>query len=132
MAAVGPRTFPIVGDATWLEVGRISRLVQPLLSIHHAIQPVLCSRTCNTLPRLAVQLIVKLVIWLYLGTSESIAISGKGRFGGLKIKSHEESNVIHVVVESPIENSFMEEQDVIAEVTLDGNQGATAPISGNE
>jgi len=66
-----------------------------------------------------------------LGTSESVAISGKGRFGGLKIKTHEGSN-IPVIVESPIEDSFLEEQDVGAEVTLDGNQAATTPISGNE
>ncbi|KAF8802498.1 hypothetical protein BYT27DRAFT_7261032 [Phlegmacium glaucopus] len=67
-----------------------------------------------------------------LGTSESIAISGRGRFGGLKIKSHEGSNVIPVIVESPIEDSFLEEQDVVAEVIFDGTQGVTAPISGNE
>lgn len=62
-----------------------------------------------------------------LGTSESIAASGKGKLGGLKIKIHGESN-IPVIVESPIED--LEEQDVVAEVTIDCHQEATA-TSGN-
>ena len=62
-----------------------------------------------------------------LGTSESIAASGKGKLGGLKIKIHGESN-IPVIIESPIED--LEEQDVVAEVTIDYHQEATA-TSGN-
>ena len=65
-------------------------------------------------------------------TSESVEISGKGRLNGLKIKTHEGSN-IPIIVESPIEDSFLEERYVVPEsscTTFDGPP--TAPVSGNE
>ena len=67
-----------------------------------------------------------------LGTSESVSISGKGRLGGLNIKTHEGSRYnIPVIVESPIEDTFLEEQYVVVEPTstFDGNQAALAPMS---
>lgn len=70
-----------------------------------------------------------------LGTSESsTAISGKagkGRLGGLNIKTHEGSrNNIPVIVESPIEDSFLEEQCVVVEPTSTFyNQAALVPMS---
>ena len=67
-----------------------------------------------------------------LGTSESVSISGKGRLGGLNIKTHEGSCFdIPVIVESPIEDSFLEEQYVVVEPTstFNGNQAALAPMS---
>ena len=65
-----------------------------------------------------------------LGTSESAAISGKGRLGGLNIKTREGS--IPVIVESPIEDSFLEEQYVVVDSAStfdDPNQAALAPMS---
>lgn len=64
-----------------------------------------------------------------LGTSESVVISGKGRLGGLNIKIHEGSCYnIPAIVESPIEDSFLEDKYVV-EPTFDGNQAALAPMS---
>ena len=71
-----------------------------------------------------------------LGTSESAAIRGQGRLGGLNIKTHEGSCFnAPVIVESPIEDSFLEEQYVVVEPTST-NQAElapmSAPISGSE
>ena len=77
----------------------------------------------------------------FLGTSESsTAISGKGRLGGLNIKTHEGScNNIPVIVESPIEDSFLAEQYVVVNPTSTfevANKAAlvpmSAPINGSE
>ena len=75
-----------------------------------------------------------------LGTSESsAAISGKSRLGGLNVKTREGSCYnIPVIVESPIEDSFLEEQYVVVEPasTFDANQtefaSMSAPINGSE
>ena len=69
-----------------------------------------------------------------LGTSESsAAISGKGRLGGLNIKTHEGSCYnIPAIVESPIEDSFLEKQYVVVEPPStfeDTDQAALAPMS---
>lgn len=73
-----------------------------------------------------------------LGTSESAAISGKGRLSGLKIKTHEGGNDnIPVIVESPIEDSFLEEGYVTVGPTspFDGKLALgpmTAPVNSSE
>ena len=68
-----------------------------------------------------------------LSTSESAAITGKGRLGGLKIKTHEGSHLnIPVIVESPIEDSsFLEQPHAAVEPTpiCNNNQAALAPMS---
>lgn len=62
-----------------------------------------------------------------LGTSESAAISRKGRLDGLNIKTHEGSCYnIPAILESPIEDSFLEEQYMVVEPCA--NQAALAPI----
>ena len=71
------------------------------------------------------------------GTSESVAVSGKGRLGGLKIATHEGSNYnIPVIVESPIEDNFLEEQFLVVGPTStlghDQVPPTTAPINGSE
>ena len=66
---------------------------------------------------------------LELGTCESVAISGKGRLGGLKIKSHEESHYnIPVIVESPVEDSFSEEYIVVKSTSISDGKPMT-PIN---
>ena len=67
-----------------------------------------------------------------LGTSESAAISGKGRLDGLSIKAHEGSCFnVPVIVESPIEDSFLEEQYLVVKPTstVDANQAVVLPMS---
>jgi hypothetical protein len=70
-----------------------------------------------------------------LGTSESAAISGKGRLSGLKIKTHEGGNDnIPVIVESPIEDSFLEE-GYVPTSSFDGKLALgpmTAPVNSSE
>lgn len=74
-----------------------------------------------------------------LGTSESASISGKGRLGGLNVKTHEGSCLnIPVIVESPIEQGFLDEQYLVVKPTstADANQAVippmSAPINGSE
>lgn len=74
-----------------------------------------------------------------LGTSESASISGKGRLGGLNVKTHEGSCLnIPVIVDSPIEHGFLEEQYLVVKPTstADANQAVvppmSAPINGSE
>ena len=69
-----------------------------------------------------------------LGTSESVAICGKGRLSGLRIKTQEGCDYnIPVIVESPIEDSFLEEQYQPTS-TFDDDEPVpmTAPIGTSE
>jgi len=67
-----------------------------------------------------------------LGTTESAAISGEGRLRGLNVKTHEGSCFnIPAIVESPIEDSFLEEQYLVAKPTstVVANQAILPPMS---
>jgi len=67
-----------------------------------------------------------------LGTTESAAISGEGRLRGLNVKTHEGSCFnIPAIVESPIEDSFLEEQYLVAKPTstVVANQTILPPMS---
>ncbi|KAF8150715.1 hypothetical protein B0H34DRAFT_801647 [Crassisporium funariophilum] len=60
-----------------------------------------------------------------LGTVESLSSSGKGKLGGLKVKTHEGSN-IPIIIESPIEDRFSVERSVIVEEEVIDEK--TAPV----